>query len=236
MIEPYYQHDGITIYHADCRDVLPQLRFDNVDIVLTDPPYNIGFSRYHSYNDSLSSTEYIELISCLRGFRVAIMQYPEDTIRLIAPALGVPVEIIAWCYNSNMPRQFRLISCYGCTPDYKKELQPYKNPTDKRIADRIAKGNVGGSLYDWWDDIQIVKNVSAEKLGHPCPVPIKLMERLSRLLSEKNHIILDPFMGSGTTLVAAKNLGRRAIGIEIEEKYCEIAVRRLAQEVLDLGV
>lgn len=70
------------------------------------------------------------------------------------------------------------------------------------------------------------------EINHPCPKPIKVWKKLLNSVSLREHIILDPFMGSGTTLVAAKELGRRAIGIEIEEKYCEIAVRRLAQEVL----
>ena len=72
----------------------------------------------------------------------------------------------------------------------------------------------------------------SEKNGHPCPKPIEWMKWCVRIGSIYNEFILDPFMGSGTTLVAAKELGRKAIGIEIEEKYCEIAARRLAQEML----
>jgi hypothetical protein len=74
----------------------------------------------------------------------------------------------------------------------------------------------------------------SEKNGHPCPKPIKVMTWLINRSSRENETILDPFMGSGTTLRAAKDLGRKAIGIEIEEKYCEIAARRMEQEVLPL--
>lgn len=75
---------------------------------------------------------------------------------------------------------------------------------------------------------------SPQNNGHPCPKPLKLFHWLIEKASKENQLILDPFMGSGTTLVAAKLLGRRAIGIEIEERYCEIAARRLAQGVLPL--
>jgi site-specific DNA-methyltransferase (adenine-specific) len=85
--------------------------------------------------------------------------------------------------------------------------------------------------YDWTIDYQQVKNVSLEKTEHPCQIPTALMRHVLRLFDGD---IIDPFMGSGTTLVAAKQLGREAIGIEIEERYCEIAVKRLAQEVLPL--
>jgi hypothetical protein len=76
---------------------------------------------------------------------------------------------------------------------------------------------------------------AAEQNGHPCPKPIGTMKWLVERVSRPGETILDPFMGSGTTLRAAKDLGRKAIGIEIEEKYCEIAAERLGQEVLDLG-
>jgi site-specific DNA-methyltransferase (adenine-specific) len=75
---------------------------------------------------------------------------------------------------------------------------------------------------------------TSEKNGHPCPKPLGLMRWLVARVSKPNETVLDPFMGSGTTLLAAKDMGHRAIGIEIEERYCEIAAKRLSQEVLPL--
>jgi DNA modification methylase len=71
--------------------------------------------------------------------------------------------------------------------------------------------------------------------GHPCPKPVRFCTQIISRLTTPGQLVVDPFMGSGTTLVAAKQLGRRAIGIDIEERYCEIAAKRLEQEVLDFG-
>lgn len=87
-------------------------------------------------------------------------------------------------------------------------------------------------MYDWWH-IDQVKNVSDEKVGHPCQVPLELMARIIAVTPAE--VIIDPFSGSGTTLRAAKNAGRKAIGFEMDESYCEMAATRLSQEVLGLS-
>src|SRR5699024_1075904 len=104
---------------------------------------------------------------------------------------------------SNLPnRQHRLINFYNLKPDYKKVLQPFKNPNDKRIKERIKKGVKGARSYDWFNDIQLVKNVTKQEHNHPCPVPVKLMERIIKLTTKENDLIFDPFAGSGTTTIA----------------------------------
>ena len=229
---PYYEDakSGITIYHGDARDILPTL--EQVDMVITDPPYNIGFGGYRSYQDRLPGHEYIGMLSLLSRFqRVAVSQYPEEMMRYIVPALGAPIHVGAWCYHANMSRRFRLINYYGVNPDYKRIKQPYRNLSDKRILAQLSSGSEGSALYEWWDDIELVKNISHEKTEHPCPLPEELVKRIITLTTDRGWTILDPFMGSGTTLRAAKDLGRKAIGIEIEEKYCEIAANRMAQGV-----
>lgn len=173
-------------------------------------------------------------IALLKTFKgdtpLVVIQYPEETMKYVVPALGTPDKVLAWCYNSNLPRQFRLISIFGKEPDLSKIKQPYKNPTDKRIIDVVAKGKEGARLYDWFSDIQQVKNVSKGENGHPCPLPLELIERLLLLLSNKGDVVYDPFLGSGTTMVACKKSGRRGIGSDISLEYCEVAGKRIGRK------
>jgi len=206
----------------DFRHGFEHFDLSDVKLFLTDPPYNINFS-YDGYGDNLSDQEYIELISNFNNLPLAIIHYPEETIKWIAPALGVPDEVVVWCYNSNIGRQSRLINFYNIKPDFKKVKQSYKNPNDKRVKKLIENGSEGTRLYDWFSDIQLVKNVSKEKANHPCPVPVKLMERIIILTTDEGDLVCDPFMGSGTTALAAKNTKRNYIGFEQSEQYCKDA-------------
>lgn len=213
-----------NIYNMDFKDAIDKL--PKIDLVATDPPYNIGF-KYNSYEDKMTDEEYIEMLSTFQNMPVAIIQYPEETMQYVVPALGIPNEVCAWCYNSNLPRQFRLINFYDVDVDFNKVKQPYKNPNDKRVKKLIENGSEGTRMYDWFNDIQIVKNVSKEKTEHPCPVPVKLMERIILLTTNEGDTVLDPFMGSGTTAIACINTNRNYIGFEIDEKYYNIAKQRI---------
>lgn len=193
--------------------------------IVTDPPYNQGF-KYNSYEDSLTDAKYIEMIGALKGNNLAIIHYPEETMKYFVPALGVPEEVMVWCYNLNLPRQSRLINFYGRKPDFGKVLQPYKNPNDKRIKKLMEQGRTGSKIYDWFSDIQIVKNVSKEKL-HPCPIPVKLVERIILLTTQEGDLVVDTFGGSGTLAVACLNTNRRYIVFEKDRHYYDIAVNRV---------
>jgi DNA modification methylase len=216
---PYYSEDGITLYCGDCREILPTI--GSVELILTDPPYGIGFG-YDQHEDR-GGAEYVQLMSCLRGYPLAVLQYPEEMMRYLVPIYGPPQEVMAWCYNSNTARQMRLWGFWNVDIDFSRVQVPAKNPTDPRVRPTV-------SSYDWVAEYQQVKNVSTEKTEHPCQVPEALVRHVIKLT--KAESIVDPFAGSGTTLVAAKQLGRKAVGIEISEKYCEIAVKRLAQREL----
>ena len=221
----------IEMKNRDFRDVMYEIEEDF--IVVTDPPYNIGYE-YNEYPDDLSTEDYIEMIGNLKGKRTAIIHYPEESMKYFVPALGVPDEVNVWAYNSNLPnRHHRLINYYNLKPDYTKVLQPYKNPNDKRIKERIARGIKGARSYDWFSDINLVKNVSKTEFNHPCPVPVELMERIIKLISEEGDLIFDPFAGSGTTAIACMNTNRRFIGAEIDTLYFDMANERIAKRGID---
>ena len=196
-------------------------------IVITDPPYNQGYS-YNEYKDKISEDEYISLLSKIPTPCV-IFHYPEETINLLPKAINIKCEqVVCWVYNSNTGKQSRLISWWGCKPDFRKVRQPYKNLEDKRIRERILKGDVGSKLYDWWE-INQVKNVGSEKTEHPCQIPEKVIRQIILTTIKKNETIIDVFGGSGTTNKVALELGYNSIYYEIDKKYYDIAKKRINQ-------
>lgn len=227
-MKPYYSDSDVTIFHGDCRDVLPSISSEAV--VISDPPYNRGY-HYHSYTDSLDSSEYLKLLWLALRPPSVLLHYPTDIIQFCVSVGWQPTRCVAWVYHANTRFQWRMLSWFGIEPAFGYVKQPYKNQTDKRVLKLMDAGSAGTDLYDWWH-IEQVKNVSDEKTDHPCQIPELVMERAIAITP--SPLVVDPFMGSGTTLVAAKKLGRQAIGIELDERYCEIAAKRLAQNVLPL--
>lgn len=194
-------------------------------LVITDPPYNQNY-HYHNYKDKLKIDEYIDLLSMIPKPCV-IIHYPEETINILPIALKAKCdEIVTWVYNSNTRKQSRLISWWGCKPDFRKVTQAYKNPNDKRVMKLMEKGKTGAKLYDWWE-VNQVKNVSKEKTDHPCQIPEEIIRRIILTTADKNTLIIDPFAGSGTTLKVAKDLGYQYLGYEIDQEYIKIINKRL---------
>lgn len=208
MVTPYY-HDpvaGITIYHGDCREILPHLA--PVDLVLTDPPYGIGAARMTLGNGKRR---------VYRGEQDWDRE-PAD----IAPILALNVPTVIWGGN------------YFGLPPSRGWFVWDKGTGDNDFADcELAWTNRDGVVKRYfrsWVGAHGKEPLDADRF-HPTQKPLALMRWCLEFFPAA-QTILDPFMGSGTTLRAAKDLGRKAIGIEIEERYCEIAVKRLAQEVL----
>lgn len=209
-MKPYYEHGGITIYHGDCREVLPTLAI--ADAVVTDPPYNVGL-KYGSGTDD-SRDDYRDW--CAEWF--GMLSAPIRAISCGVANVGLwwtihpPTWILAWHKPAAMGR---------CVVGFNnwEPILLYGKP--KRTIVDVVRATI---------------TPNAEVDGHPCPKPLEWAAQQINALTQDGALIVDPFCGSGTTMKAAKNLGRRAIGIEIEERYCEIAAKRLSQEVLDLGV
>lgn len=209
-MKPYYEHAGITIYHGDCREILPSL--PKCDLLLTDPPYGIDFDtdyRRFTYGFDVE-----------RKNRPAVFgdSKPFDP----TPFLAVGKKQVIWganCFSNRLPLGSWLV--------WDKR---FKNG-EAFLADAEAAWlNSGHGIYLY--SVTQQGCIRPEAIEHPTQKPVAVMEWCINKANQ-NGLILDPFMGSGTTLVAAKNLGRKAIGIEIEERYCEIAAKRLSQEVFD---
>lgn len=217
------------IIQGDCLDILPKIAFEfsNKFIIVTDPPFNIGYN-YNSYADNLGADEYYEMLQQVFGDNHSVViHYPEELYKIAFQIGHFPEKVVSWVYNSNTPKQHRDIAFFNIKPDFSKCGQPYKNPEDKRIQERIANGEQS-RLYDWWE-VQQVKNVSDDKTEHPCQMPLEVMKRIIAILPE-DYIIVDPFAGSGTTGVACKQLKRDFILIEQDNKYVELASTRISSQ------
>jgi len=214
-MKPYYEHNGITIYNGDCREVLPAL--DKVDLVLTDPPYGIlGGSK------SIGGSGFVEANKYDLSW-----DYEPINSELINTVTGMATESIIWGCNyfwDNFEPTNSLIV-------WDKKCQNGWNDTfsDGEIAWTSLKKKLVIFRHLW---VGALRSGELKKREHPTQKPVELLRFCIEYAGDKSQTILDPFMGSGTTLRAAKDLGRQCIGIELEEKYCEIAANRLAQEVL----
>ena len=217
---------NITLYNDSCDNILPTLDLTNA-IIVSDPVFNIGY-HYDNYDDNMSEDEYYKWIGNIFSLcPSAVVHYPESLYKLAFQMGKFPERVVSWVYNSNTAKQHRDIAFFGVKPNFNQVRQPYKNPNDKRIKERIARGITGSKLYDWWN-INQVKNVSKGKNGinHPCVMPLEVMKNIVGILP-KGKVIVDPFMGSGTTGVACKELGYDFIGIELDENYFKIAKERI---------
>ena len=221
------------IYNIDCEKGMALLPEGYNYCIVTDPPFNIGY-HYNKYRDKMKETEYYKWLAKIIGGRpCCIIHYPEALYKLASILGEIPQRVVSWVYNSNTPRQHRDAAYFRVKPDFGLVRQPYKNPTDKRIAKRIARGCVGSKCYDWME-VNQVKNVSkkanANGVTHPCQMPEEVMRRLVGIIPEE-YVIVDPFIGSGTTAVAAIRQKRHFIGFELDSEYYDIACKRVNDEL-----
>jgi DNA modification methylase len=210
MIKPYYDHAGIVIYHGDCLDILPEL--PKVGLILSDPPYGI------SHPTDYKARGRGQLAGCSNYPAVRGDNKPFDP----SPWIQQPACLFGANYFAD-----KLPPVSGWIVWDKDRPDMIDQATCELAWTNFVKG-VRRFKYLWNGCMR----AGNEKLYHPTQKPVALMAWVLGLKWTPPGLILDPFMGSGTTLVAAKQLGRKAIGIEIEEKYCEITAKRLSQEML----
>jgi len=214
LLKPYYQDEWVTIYHGDCREILPSLPM--VDLVLTDIPFNVNLD-YESYKDNLSPRAYglicEEWFNALRRVEpLYIVKSPTKTMPIVLPifdrVLGYVWSFIQYSPNATTHGAFNL-SLY-------------------------CQYLIGGELRKRPNFDVIVNTNNKIVTKHPAEMPTAPIKKILTMFADSGDIMIDPFMGSGSFIRASKDLGRKCIGIEIEEKYCEIAARRCSQMVFDL--
>lgn len=252
-MKPYYDdtNSGITIYHGDCRDVLPNLV--PVDCVVTSPPYNQLGSRIpdeptglwaksdggaqwirdvqdNGYADDMDESAYQswqnEVFSSIKVTDHASLFFNHQ----LRWRDGVLLHPVQWFHPAGWTFRSEIIWNRGGGMMFNARMFC-------RFDERILWFDQGA--HEWNQEasgLGTVWNINKEQNKlHPVGYPQEIPNRCIMASSVPGCRVLDPFMGGGTTLVAAKSLGRRAIGIEIEERYCEIAAQRLSQETLGLA-
>lgn len=220
-MKPYYQDDYVTLYNADCREVLPTFTDKSIDITCVDPVYGMDYESNHykvknPFGKLKQDNEVYPvdiLRDCFRLTRRAVFSFCRWNNIAEIPE---PKSLIIWVKNNwtagDLEHEYG--RQYECADFYAMEEHAFNSirPHDVIPCDRV----------------------SATNLFHPTEKPVDLIKKL--LNDNIGELVLDPCCGSGTTLVAAKQLGRKSIGIELEEKYCEIAAKRLSQDILPFDV
>ena len=235
---PYYDKGGITLYCGDCREILPGLEPGSVATLLTDPPY--GIENKFGIQKQKTGTRRLEFAWDHSGVTDEVI----EAVHLAMPRVAKPGSAFVFCGGDQFGRVLDTLKRGGfvskpaawvkaCPPPPLPgnwwpsgfELACYGYQSGAYFGDKNpSRCNV--FVYDSY------RHGQPGKLGHPNQKPLQLIKILVNALCKPGGVVLDPFSGSGTTLRAAKDLGRRAIGIEISEEYCEMTVNRLRQEVL----
>lgn len=239
---PYYDDGTVTLYCGDCLDVLPGLPPSSVDAVVTDPPYSSGGRRENARSVRKSMVRTMTDDEWIAGDAMSTAGFVW-TMRAMASRAKVSMKrgahllaFIDWRMYPNLAGALESV-----------DLR--QHPTLVWDKASIGMGAIFRNQHEWiahfsWGspadparrDVGNVLRVPKVLDGdHPTEKPVGLMSLLVSVVTQPEGTVLDPFAGSGSTLVAARNLGRKAIGVELDERYCEIIAKRLAQDCLDLG-
>jgi DNA modification methylase len=233
-VKPYYQDDHVTIYHGDCRDLGPdEIGAASVDMLLTDPPYGMAFES---------------------GWTAAKATVKSDGVRQGVRVVRGALNHLSYSFADDM---HALVFCHWESwPDFYDNLC-HLFPIRNALIWNKGGGGMGDLRHEYAKDYEILlfgavsrgrelagkrtgavisghKRVPAQQRHLPFEKPVSLLIELIERHTRPGDLVLDPFVGSGSTLVAAKACGRRAIGVELDEDRCRIAVDRLAQGVLNL--
>jgi site-specific DNA-methyltransferase (adenine-specific) len=218
---PYFERDGVTLYHGDCREILPKLQSESFDLVLTDPPYLVSYSgRWGSEFEPIAGD----------SDPTWVVPVYQNLFRLLKSD-SLCLTFFGWPHAETFLSSwhevgFRPVSLFVLV---KRRIGlGYFSRAQHEQAYLLAKGKPNRPLTAPSD---VLDWVTPFPTLHPNQKPVGAISTLLHSFSSQTSAVLDPFCGSGTTLVAAHQAGRRAVGIEIDERFCELAAMRLSQGV-----
>ena len=226
-MRPYYEDDLVTLYHGDCREVLADMADESATAVLTDPPYterthkkartpeHSGVTTFAPITDADLKLLMSSMARVSSGWVVATLDYRHAVAFDNDPPPGLKVQRLGVWVKTNPTPQLS-----GDRPAQGWESIAYMHRDDRR-----SKWNGGGKHGNF------VTPIAAPE-GHPTAKPLGIVAEWVRWFTNPGDLVLDPFAGSGTTLRAAKDEDRRAIGVELDERYCEVIAKRLTQDTL----
>jgi len=250
--QEYFRSKNVVLYLGD---VLDQTFFEEpfIDLIVTSPPYNVGIN-YSSNDDELSYDQYLEfskkwMSNCYKWSNTQarfLLNIPLDKNKGGQKSVGSDLTKIAqevgWKYHSTIIWNEGNISRRTAWGSWLSASAPFVIAPVELIVilykDQWKKTNgtrksdmTKQEFMDWTNGLWTFNGESKKKIGHPTPFPKELPYRAIKLFSYQNDLVFDPFSGSGTTLVVAANTERRAVGIDIDENYCELAKNRILNEV-----
>lgn len=245
-MKPYYEHAGITIYHGDALSVLPLL--DRAELILTDPPYGVTRNWWDSTNWILT---WPELMQQINPAAIVMTAQQPFTSKIVSAMPDWFKWADVWHKTQARGRlnaKFMPLREHEDILVFSRDTVPFYPQLKRKLKENVrpnsprTKGSDNYGPHGLISERSIADNMSyprsvvrfanSQEGDHPTQKPVQLFTYLILSYSRAAELVIDPFCGSGTTLAAAKRTGRRAIGIEIEERYCEIAAKRLSQEVM----
>lgn len=247
MDRPYFEAGSIRIYNKDILKI-DAIDESSIDLIVTSPPYGVGI-KYENYDDSIPYDEYLEFT---RKWLAKCYSFAKDDGRL---CLNIPLDKnkggqrsvcadvttiakeVEWKYHSTIVWNEQNISRRTAWGSWLSASAPFViAPVEvivllyKKRWKKISKGKsdiARNEFIEWTNGVWNFSGESRRKIGHPSPFPIELPKRCVKLFSFVGDVVLDPFLGSGTTLIACLETDRIGIGVEIDKKYCDLAVKRL---------
>ena len=246
----HFQNEKFTLIHDD---VLTTTRVDmnSVDLMVTSPPYNIDI-QYNSHKDDVSYADYLEFskkwmsrcFEWLKDDGRFCLNVPLDKNKGGQQSVGADLTTIAkeigFHYHSTIVWNEGNISRRTAWGSWKSASAPYviapvelivvlyKDKWKKTSGSKISDIE-RNEFMDWTNGLWVFNGESKKRIGHPAPFPIELPRRCVKLFSYVDDVVLDPFSGSGTTLIAAVSNNRKGIGIDVDRKYCELARKRILE-------